>query len=99
MTRQHTEETITSTLPTQVGTECIEAILKRMIGKSCWACVGGYFTGSVVSMNLGEKIPFEHPTARTKATGEFTVFIDGRFWRISRRGFCVVSSEDLLQNS
>jgi hypothetical protein len=87
----------TATLPIHDGKCRMEAILARMIDQCCWACAGGYFTGSVLSLQLGQRIPFNHPKARTKEVGEYVIFIQNGHWRICRGTCGIVSSCDLLE--
>jgi len=46
--------------------ELFEAELSTLVGLECWAVVGGMGTGSVIQLNIGEKVLREKPLRNTK---------------------------------
>jgi hypothetical protein len=71
-------------LSREQAVESINKILERMIGERCWSCVAMEFTGTVVSLDFGDPIPWsskrqgEPPELR----GVFGAFIEGAAWRL-----------------
>ena len=68
--------------------ETLESFLDLLIGKECWAVVGGEGTGSVISLSIGDKIRRDRPSKNENLPelvrnfkSEFGLFIESS-WRI-----------------
>jgi hypothetical protein len=73
--------------------------LAGLTGKKCWSFIGGPGTGSMISLDFGEKILRECPVRNSTLTeeqrnytGEFHFFLQSCGWRIDDDAAVVCSS-------
>ena len=74
---------------TKAIAQALNDAFHELEGLECWACVAGRGTGSMVSLDFGEKIkhriPITNPHISEEARkfkGEYSLFIEGCAWRI-----------------
>ncbi len=78
----------------------LEEALNTLDGKTCWSVVAGGASGSVVSLDFGEKIPRERPLRNPELTedqrlfkGESSLFVECD-WRLETEQEVLCSSTD-----
>lgn len=73
--------------------------LKCLIGLECWSIIAGKGTGSIISLNIGNRIPLDKISSNNKIpdiarryTGEYGIFIECA-WRLDNINEVICGSQ------
>lgn len=83
------------------GLKKIKSCLDSLILTKCWAVFAGPGTGSMVSMDFGQRVrrsvPLKNPTlssSQREFEGEIKIFIQNAQWELLQKGTRICNSDD-----
>lgn len=77
----------------------LNEILMKLKGKQCWRCSAMVVTGTAISLNFGNRIPWAAIGNRENIEdvfGEFGLMIEGAAWRVLRENQAVMTSDTIM---
>lgn len=75
-----------------------ESDLSNIVGLTCWGAIAGEGTGSMITLDFGERIPIDPPLGNKALSnelrhfrGQYCIFVEGCSWRLEEKETIICS--------